>query len=80
MKGHYMPELSKEAASQIAVDYLKKRKNTEKVEVALIEPQNECWIVRGTCPMDFGEWQWPEKFAVIIDSKGKIVSTDYGLL
>lgn len=75
-----MSELSKETASQIAVEYLKKRKNTEKVEVVMVETQDTDWIVHGTCPMEFGEWQWPEKFAVIIDSKGKIKSTDYALL
>jgi ActR/RegA family two-component response regulator len=75
-----MTQLSKESASQIAVEYLKKRKNTEKVEVALIEAQDDCWVVRGTCPMEFGEYQWPEKFAVVIDSKGNVKSTDYALL
>jgi len=72
--------LSKESASQIAVKYLKKQKNTQQVEVAMIEMEDNCWVVRGTCPIDFGERQWPERFAVVIDSKGKIKSTDYGLL
>jgi hypothetical protein len=75
-----MIQLSKEAASQIAVEYLKARKNTEKIEVLLIETQDDCWVVRGICPIEFGETQWPEKFAVVVDSKGKIKSTDYGLL
>jgi ActR/RegA family two-component response regulator len=74
------PQLSKESASQIAIEYLKKRKNTEKVEVALVEAQDDCWVIHGTCPIEFGEMQWPEKFAVVVDSKGKIKSTDYGLL
>lgn len=75
-----MPELSKETASQIATEYLKKRKNTEKIEIIMAETQDNDWIITGTCPMEFGEWQWPEKFAIIIDSKGKIKSTDYALL
>ncbi len=74
------PQLSKESASQIAVEYLKKRKNTEKIDVALVEARDDCWVIHGTCPMEFGETQWPEKFAVVVDSKGKIKSTDYGLL
>jgi ActR/RegA family two-component response regulator len=74
------PQLSKESANQIAVEYLKKRKNTEKVEVALIEAEDDCWMIRGTCPIEFGEMQWPEKFSVVVDSKGKIKSEDYGLL
>jgi hypothetical protein len=80
MRGSQMPELSKESASQIAIEYLKKRKNTEKVEIALIEAQDDCWLVQGVCPIEFGETQWPEKFAVVVDSKGKIKSTDFGLL
>ncbi len=75
-----MPQLTKESASQIVVEYLKTRKNTEKVDVVLIEPQDDSWMVRGTIPMEFGEMQWPEKFAVVVDSKGKIKSADYGLL
>ena len=75
-----MPQLSKESANQIAVEYLKKQKNTEKVEVVLVELEHNCWVVRGTCPIEFGDHQWPERFAVVVDSKGKIKSTDFGLL
>ena len=75
-----MTQVSKESASQIVVEYLKKQKNTEKVEVALVELEDNCWVVRGTCPIEFGERQWPERFAVVVDSKGKIKSTDFGLL
>jgi hypothetical protein len=72
--------VSKETASQIVVEYLKKEKNTDKIEVAMIELEDNYWVVRGTCPLEFGETQWPERFAVVIDLKGKIKSTDYGLL
>jgi len=75
-----MTQVSKESASQIAVEFLKKRKNTETIEVALVETQDDCFIIRGTCPMEFGDHQWPEKFAVIVDLKGKIKSTDFALL
>ena len=75
-----MTQVTKESASQIAVEFLKKSKNTEKIDVALIEMQDDCWIVRGTCPMEFGDHQWPERFAVVVDLKGKIKSTDFGLL
>ena len=75
-----MTQVTKESASQIAVEFLKKRKNTENIEVALIEMQDDCFIIRGTCPMEFGDHQWPEKFAVIVDLKGKIKSTDFALL
>ena len=75
-----MTQLSKENATQIAVEFLKKQKGTEKVEVALIETQDDCWVIRGTTPIQFGEIEWPERFAVVIDLKGKIKSTDFGLL
>ncbi len=75
-----MPQLSKEVASQIAVDYLRKQKNTEKIDVALIEEQNDGWMVRGTCPIDLEGHPWAEKFAVVVDWKGKIKTTDYALL
>ena len=75
-----MSQVSKESASQIVVEYLKKQKNTQNVEVALVELEDNCWVVRGTCPIDFGEHQWAERYAVVVDSKGKIKSTDFGLL
>jgi hypothetical protein len=75
-----MAQLTKEYASQVAVDFLKKRKNTEKIDVALIELQDDCWVIRGTCPMEFEGSQWPERFTVVVDLKGKIRSTDFALL
>ena len=75
-----MSQVSKEYASQIAVEYLRKQKNTDKIQVAIVELEDNCWVIRGTCPLEFGETQWPEKFSVVIDAKGKIKSTDYGLL
>jgi len=75
-----MSQVSKEYASQIAVEYLKKQKNTDRIQVAIVELEDNCWVIRGTCPLEFRETQWPEKFSVVIDAKGKIKSTDYGLL
>ncbi len=72
--------MSKELASQIAVDYLKKKKNTEKIDVAAVEQQDEGFIVRGTCPIDLKGHQWAEKFEVIIDLKGKVKSEYSNLL
>lgn len=75
-----MPQMSKKFASQIAVDFLKKQKNTDKIEVALIERQGDSWIVRGTCPIDLEGHPWVEKFAVLVNRKGKITNASYGLL
>ena len=75
-----MSQVSKESASQIVVEFLKTRKNTERIDVALVEQQDDGWVISGTCPIDFGDHQWPEKFSVVVDLKGRIKSTDFGLL
>jgi hypothetical protein len=75
-----MPQMSKESASQIAVEFLRKQKNTDKIEVAMIEEQSDGWMVRGTCPIDLEGHPWAEKFAVVVDWKGKIKDSHYALL
>lgn len=72
--------ISKEAAQQAAIDFVKKRKNTEKIDVAAVEQNHECWVVRGTCPIDLEGHPWAEKFEITVDTKGKIKSEDYALL
>jgi len=73
-------EISTETAQQIAVEFLKKRKNTEKIDISTVEQKDGVWIVRGTCPIDLEGHPWAERFEVIIDQKGKIRSTDFALL
>ena len=75
-----MTQLTEQSARQIAVEFLKKRKSTDKIEVALIERQEDCWVIRGTTPIEFGGTQWPERFVIVVDPKGKIKSSDFGLL
>jgi hypothetical protein len=75
-----MPQTSKESASQIAVEYVKQQKSTDRVDVAVIDEQDDGWIVRGTCPIDLEGHPWVEKFAVVVDWKGKIKDAHYGLL
>ena len=75
-----MPQMSKEAASEIVVDFLKKQKNTDKIDVAMIEEQSDGFMIRGTCPIDLEGHQWAERFAVVVDLKGKIKTIDYSLL
>src|SRR3989304_1701003 len=62
-----MPQVSKESACQVVVDFLKKQKNTEKIDVAMVEAQDDGWVVRGTWPIDLEGHQRAEKFAVVID-------------
>ena len=75
-----MPQMSKEAASEIVVDFLKKQTNTDKIDVAMVEEQSDGWMVRGTCPIDLEGHHWAERFAVVVDLKGKIKTTDFALL
>jgi len=75
-----MQKVSTDAAQQIAVDYLKKRKNTEKIDVSTVEQKNGVWVIRGVCPIDLEGHPWAEKFEVVVDEKGKIRSTDFALL
>ncbi len=72
--------ISKESAQEIAVDFLKRRKNTVKVDISTVEVCNEIWVIRGTCPIDLEGHPWAEKFEVIVDTKGKIKSTNFALL
>ena len=80
MRALRLTEISRENASQIAVEFLKNQKGTDNVEVALINRQDDYWIVSGTTPIQFGEMQWPERFEVVVDLKGKIRAADFKLL
>jgi hypothetical protein len=75
-----LPQVTKEVASQVVVSYLKKQKKADKINVAMIEEKNGSYVVRGFCPIDIEGSQWPERFTLVVDSKGKVKSTDYALL
>jgi len=75
-----MRVLVQKDAQRIAVEFLKRRKKTEKIDIASVEQREGCWIVRGTCPIDLEGHPWAERFEVVIDAKGKIKSTDFSLL
>ena len=72
--------VTKEVASQVALDYLRKRKCSDRVEVSTVEQKDEDWVIRGTCPIDMEGHPWAEKFEIVIDLKGKVKSWDYSLL
>jgi hypothetical protein len=80
LEEHAMQKVSTDAAQQIAVNYLKKRKNTEKIDISTVEQKNGVWVIRGVCPIDLEGHPWAEKFEVVVDDKGKIRSTDFSLL
>lgn len=75
-----MPQISKESASEIVIEFLKKKKDTDKIDIAMIEEKSDSWIVRGTCPIDLEGHKWAEGFTVTLDLKGKIKTTDFALL
>ena len=72
--------VTKEHAQAVAVEYLRKAKSTDKVEVSMVEQKGEDWEIRGTTPIDLEGHPWAEKFEVVIDLKGKVKSADYSLL
>jgi hypothetical protein len=80
LEEHAMQKVSTDAAQQIAVDYVKKRKNTEKIDISTVEQKNGVWVIRGVCPIDLEGHPWAEKFEVVVDDKGKIRYTDFSLL
>lgn len=73
-------QISKTSASQIVIDFLQKKKDTEKIDIAMVEEQTDGWIVRGTCPIDLEGHKWAESFTVILDKKGRVKTTDFALL
>lgn len=75
-----MDSISNHSAQKIALDYLKKKKSTEKVDVSMVEQKDGVWVIRGTCPINLEGHPWAEKFEVVVDQKGKIVSSDFSLL
>jgi len=72
--------MSKESVASIAVEFVKEQKNAEKIEVAEVAENGDGWVVTGTFPIDLEGHPWVEKFAVIVDLKGKIRTTDFSLL
>jgi hypothetical protein len=72
--------VSDAVVTRVALDAVKKRKNSEKIEVTIVERIKTDWIVRGTCPIDMEGHPWAEKFEVIVDPKGKVKSVDFSLL
>jgi hypothetical protein len=69
-----------ESAQQIAVEFLKRRKSIERVEVSAVEKSKDIWVIRGTCPIDLEGHPWAEKFEVVVDTRGKIRTSTFALL
>ena len=69
-----------ESVQQVAVEFLKKRKSTERVEISTIEQNKDIWVIRGTCAIDLGGHPWAEKFEVVLDTRGKVRKEAFALL
>jgi hypothetical protein len=66
--------------TRAAFEAVKKRKNTEKIEVTTVEHVKEDWVVHGTCPINLEGHPWAERFEVIVDPKGRVKSVEFSLL
>lgn len=75
-----LQQISKDSVCEIVIDFLKEKKETDKIDIAMVEEQADSWIVRGTSPIDLEGHKWAEGFTVILDLKGKIKTTDFSLL
>jgi hypothetical protein len=72
--------MSDVVAKRLAMDVVKKRKNTDKIEVTIVERIQADWVVRGTCPIDMEGHPWVERFEVTVDPKGRVKCVDFALL
>lgn len=73
-------DITEESAGQIAVEFLKKRKCTDRVDISAVDRNHDDWVIRGTCPIDLEGHPWAERFEVVLDAKGKIKSSNFALL
>jgi len=75
-----MTAVSEEDAQQIAVDFVRKRKNPASIDISYVQQKDGVWVIQGTCPIDLEGHPWTERFEVIVDRKGKVTSTYFSLL
>jgi len=69
-----------EDAQDIAISFVKDKRNVEDVRVVITEQKDGVWIVRGTCPINLCGHPWRENFEIEIDQKGKITASSFKLL
>ncbi|MCX8177243.1 MAG: hypothetical protein N3F10_02965 [Candidatus Bathyarchaeota archaeon] len=75
-----MKSFNEEEAKQITTEFVKKRKNCDRVEISSVKQKGEYWIISGTCPINLEGHLWAEKFHVVLDKKGKVKLADFWLL
>jgi len=69
-----------EIVQDIAVNFVKEKKNVKDVSVVMTEQKDGVWIVKGTCPIDLCGHPWRESFEITIDQKGKIKTSSFTLM
>lgn len=72
--------VTQQDAQKITKDFVKKKKNVEKVDIIATEKNEEGYRVKGTCPIDVGGHPWMETFEIVIDIKGKVKDSDFKLI
>jgi len=75
-----LKKISDEEARAIVSEFVRKKKNIEKVEISTVTQKGEYLVVTGTCPINIEGHTWAEKFEIVIDKKGKIKYTEFWLL
>ncbi len=67
-------------AQNIAVNFVKDKRNVMNVTVAVTENKDGVWVVRGTCPIDLDGHPWRESFEVVVDQKGNVKTSSFRLM
>lgn len=69
-----------ENAQDIAISFVKDKRNVEDVRVVITEQKDGVWIIRGTCPINLCGHPWRENFEIKINQKGKITASSFKLM
>ena len=64
----------------IAVTFVKEKKNVTEVNVSITEIVDNVWVIKGTCPIDLCGHPWRESFEIKIDKNGKIKDFKFTLM
>lgn len=69
-----------EDAQDIAISFVKDKRNVEDVRVVITEQKDGVWIIRGTCPINLCGHPWRESFEIKINQKGEITASSFKLM
>ena len=69
-----------EDVQDIAISFVKEKRDVTDVNVVITEQKNGIWIVKGTCPINISGHPWRESFEIRIDQKGKIKTSSFWLM